>query len=188
MADTKTITNDNLDALKEFGFEATGVDLGLQLPAELKIDEQIAAQGGEQTEAVELTQDEIDSIRDEAVLLKATKEDIEARLAKLTERARALDYGQNAAGKGGDGGKILIGRNPQFNEAKFLVEKPYDYSETRKVVGQTTAGNDVVREEVVYPNRDLYKITPDRPAIKRILGEDAASAFYDEGNRKVTFK
>ena len=139
--------------------------------------------------------EEVDPLsEEEQEALYAEVVQIDAAISTLTERKEAikqifrrLDYGTNVVHQEAQG-KVQVGHNPIFNEARFTLAYPYDERKIEKVVEQNARGKDVVVEKEVYPNREMYKITPDRPAIKRILGDEAAKEFYDEGEKKITFK
>jgi len=118
---------------------------------------------------------------------------IDAAVEALTERKEQIkaivrkhfDYGTVTLHQEA-GVKVTVGHNPIFNEAKFTVAYPYDYSEVQKVVEVDKRGRDVVVEKLVFPNRRYYKITPDRNELKLI--ENYKELFFDEGEKKVGFK
>lgn len=118
---------------------------------------------------------------------------INAALEALTERKeaiktifRALPYGTTTVHPEA-GGKVAIGHNSQWNELKFLQAYPYDHSVLEDVIVEKR-GRKVVEQQLVYPNRELYKIMPDRVLAKSKLGEDRYREFLIEGEKSVTIK
>ena len=171
------------EALKNFNL---GTDVLEPGAAEAKATQYAdAVEAG--TEVDPLTEEEQAALYEEVAKIDAAIEKLTERREAIKALYRRLDYGTQTV-HAESGGAVLIGHNPIFNEARFTLAHPYDFSRVDKVVEQNKRGKDEVVEKVVYPNRVLYKITPDRPAIKRVLGEDAAKAFYDEGDKKVTIK
>lgn len=131
---------------------------------------------------------------EEAAKLYVEAAAIDEALARLTERKEAiketyrrLDYGTQVV-HAESGGKVTIGHTPVFNEARFLVAFPYDQMVEKDEVEVAQDGSKSIVTHETYPNRDLYKITPDRPAAKRILGADVYAEYMDEGTKKVTIK
>lgn len=111
--------------------------------------------------------------------------DMQERIDFIKGQFRRMDYGTEQVHSGG--GKVTVGHNPVFNEARFLVAKPYDYSEMRDEVKEDSLGRKRVVQVEVFPNRELYKIGVDRPVAKKILGDEYAD-YFDEGEKKITIK
>lgn len=153
-----------------------------ETPVEAKVV--AAVEAGEEPK---LTEEEMASLYAEAAELKVAQEAITERLEAIKAVYRRLDYGSTVVNKEAQG-SVLIGHNPVFNEARFLVDYPYDEVNIVKEVIQDAEGNDRIVESTVYPNRELYVIKPDRPGIKKIFTEDSYKALFDEGAKKVQIK
>lgn len=136
-------------------------------------------------EQVDLTDEEFAELTAEAARVDAALEALNARKEELKVTARRLDYGTNK--RASSLGSVRVDHNSQFDKEKFVEEKPYDEYNVEKYVMVNENGNDVVRQRMVFPNRELYKIEPDRTAIKKKLSEDEWKAFYYEGTKKVSF-
>lgn len=169
-------------ALKHFNLDP---NILAPTPAEVDIESHIT-QDEAGNDVLELTEEETAILYDEVAVIDLALERLTERREAIKSIFRRLDYGTTTID--GAQGKVLIGHNPVFNEARFLLAFPYDFSEIKKVVEQDKRGRDIVVDKLVYPNRVLYKITPDRPAIKLVLGAEVAATFYDEGAKKVTIK
>lgn len=150
-------------------------------PAEVKVQQAVEAD-----EQPELTAEEQEMLYAEAASLKAAKEKIDERLDAIKATFRRLDYGTTTV-HAAAGGKVTVGHNPVFNELRFLDEFPYDAVRIVDEVVEVDGQKRIV-ETTTYPNRDLYKITPDRTAIKKEFTEDAYKALFDEGDKKITIK
>ena len=154
-------------------------------PAEEKVDAALAAN----PEApVVLTAEEMEAMGQEAARINEALEALTERKEDLKRRLRALDYGTTTLSESA-GVKVTIGKNPIFQELKFREEFPYDKKIVGKVVRENPAtGKDEIVEKVTYPNRELYKISVDRPQAKATLGAEAYAEFFEEGAKKVTIK
>lgn len=139
----------------------------------------------EEKPVVELTKEEKERLYAEAAVIKDTMSDLKERLDFITNEFRRMDYGTEQVHSGG--GKVTVGHNPVLNEARFLVAKPYDATEVVDVIKEDSKGRKRVVQETVFPNRDLYKISVDRTAAKKILGDEYAD-YFDEGQKKITIK
>lgn len=135
---------------------------------------------------VTLSTEEQENLYAEAANLKAAREAIDERLDQIKAAFRALDYGTQTVHKEAEG-KVTVGHNPVFNEARALVQYPYDEEVIEDTIVERD-GKKVIEPVKTYPNRDLYKIALDRPAMKRLLIEDDYKALFDEGAKKITIK
>lgn len=133
-----------------------------------------------------LTDEEFQELTKEAAVVDAAISALNERKEELKKVARRLPYGTNE--RQGTSAKVQIGHNPVFEREEFEAAYPYDAYELEKVVEQDEDGNDVIRSRMKFPNRGLYKIEPNRPEIKRVLGKEESDKFYSEGTKKVTFK
>lgn len=139
----------------------------------------------EEKPTLELTAEEKERLYAEAAVIKDAMSDLQDRLDFIKEQFRRMDYGTEQVHSGG--GKVTVGHNPVFNEARFLVAKPYDATAVVDVIKEDSMGRKRVVQETVFPNRDLYKISVDRTAAKKALG-DEYEAYFDEGAKKITIK
>lgn len=138
-------------------------------------------------EIEELTEEEQASLYEEVAKIDAAIETLTARREQIKVAFRRLDYGTSTVHPESKGA-VTIGHNPIFSELRFITAHPYDEPKVEKVVVKGRRGKDEIVEQITYPNRELYKITPDRPAMKRILDEDEYKSFFDEGEKKVTIR
>lgn len=132
-----------------------------------------------------LTDDEFKELTKEASVVEAALAALTERKEELKRVARRLPYGTQE--RSGTSAKVQIGHNPIFDRDAFEAAHPFDEYEISKEV-QTVDGEDKIINRLVYPNRGLYKIEPNRPEIKRVLGKEESDKFYNEGAKKVTFK
>lgn len=133
-----------------------------------------------------LTDEEFQELTKEAAVVDAAIAALTERKEALKETARRLPYGTEE--RQGTSAKVQIGHNPVFDREKFEGMHPFDYYELSKEVQTDENGEDKIITRLVYPNRGLYKIEPNRPEIKRVLGKEESDKFYSEGKKKVTFK
>lgn len=135
----------------------------------------------------DLTDDEYKELTKEAAVVDAAIAALTERKEELKETARRLPYGTNE--RQGTTAKVQIGHNPVFEREDFEAAHPFDYYElSKEVQTDEETGEDKIITRLVYPNRGLYKIEPNRPEIKRVLGKEESDKFYSEGKKKVTFK
>lgn len=147
---------------------------------EKKVDEATEEELGD------LTDEEFAALASEAARVQDAIDALTERKEELKATARRLPYGKNER-KDVSLGSVSIGHNPQFDREAFEAAHPYYYYEVEKYVTQNENGNDVIRNRMVFPNQELYKIEPNRPAIKKLLPKEEVESFYKEGTKKVTF-
>lgn len=145
---------------------------------------------GKGEEADPLSEKELEVLYVEAVQVDAALKRLTERKAEIVAQVKAqkdhLGYGTTIAHKDSGGG-FQLGRNPIFNEARFLVKYPYDYAVVEDQVVEVR-GKKRIEQVTVYPNRVLYKTAVDRTEAKRILSKEDYDAMFDEGLAKVTIK
>lgn len=158
----------------------------LELPKPLAFEIQMTDVPPER-EITPLTQEEQEILYAEATKVKNLIAQLKEREEEIKAQfRRGLEMGTTIVDKESRG-KVTLGRNPIFNEARFSVNFPYDEEKQERQI--VKRGNvEVVETVTVYPNRELYKITPDRPAAQRILGKDLYDLFFDQGEAKVTIR
>lgn len=134
-----------------------------------------------------LTDEEFQELTKEAAVVDAALAALVERKEELKRTARRLPYGTEQ--RQGTSAKVLIGHNPIFQRDDFEQAYPFDaYELSKEVQTDEETGEDKIITRLVYPNRGLYKIEPNRPEIKRVLGKEESDKFYAEGDKKVTFK
>lgn len=133
-----------------------------------------------------LTAEQKTALYEEAKLLDVKKTEIEERISQIREFFRSEDYGTQTVHKA-SGGAVTIGRNPIFQADKFKEAYPFDATEVQDVIKEDSLGRKRVVQVPVLVNAHLYKVEPNRPVIKKELGE-LAEEFYTEGEKKVTIK
>lgn len=168
--------------MSDIAFDITSVPVLDENSIEAKLRQFEAT---EEKPVVELTEDEKEALYAEAAVLKDAMTDMQERLDFIKDQFRRMDYGTEQVHSGG--GKVTVGHNPVFNEARFLVARPYDATEIADVIKEDSLGRKRVVQETVYPNRELYKISVDRTAAKKALGDEYGT-YFDEGQKKITIK
>lgn len=133
-----------------------------------------------------LTDEEAAALYEEVVEIDAAIETLTERKEAIKARYRKLDYGTATVHP--SGGKITVGANPQFDKERFVAAHPYDEEKAVDIVIEDSLGRKKVKPGVEYPNRKLYKVEPDRTAIKKHLSEEDAKSFYNEGTKKITIR
>lgn len=135
-----------------------------------------------------LSAEEASQLYEEVAAIDAAIETLTGRREQIKAAFRRLPRpdGKKTVQVHESGGTVTLGSNPIFQEAKFLVDFPYDFEQITKVVETDRDGEHIV-SRVTFPNRHLYKISPDRPAIRAALGEEAKE-YFAEGEARVTIK